>query len=117
MGKLIGVVYLSTTSSSTSKKVLQKALSHLLQVLSKEGESPQSLYELYYEHNNLSTVIAGSSDGVIALPPLGLDLAFNDATMGNVQIAYETITRNDEGAVAYMDFEDREGTGDNDAFE
>ena len=53
--------------------------------------------------------------GIVSLPSMPLDLAFNDAVMDQVKVAWEAVTRDDESPeeIEYMKFVDR-NTGDDD---
>lgn len=51
-------------------------------------------------------------------PPASLDLAFNDATMNNVNTIWKALTKDDVNTAEadYMNFDDREGADDDDDF-
>ena len=106
----IGVVYLSTLSTPTSRILLEKALS---------SESPTVRYRLSYEQTRGSSTSVNVDGAVVDLPPLPLDLAFNDAVMGQVRAAWDAVAKGDEpdGSAEYMKFEDREGAVDDDNFD
>ena len=107
-------------STPASKTLLEKALSSLLAaVTDSDSESATVLYKLSYEQTNGSSTSVNVDGAVVDLPPLPLDLAFNDAVMGQVRAAWDAVTKDDEpdGSVEYMKFEDREGAVDDDNFD
>lgn len=115
---MIGVLYLSTVSSPNAGKLLSKALAGLLATVNTDQETPNPLYELYYEQTGPSSAVS-EADGLIDLPSMRLDLAFNDSTMENVEKTWDALTKDDEqkDGVEYMKFEDREGADDDDQYE
>jgi hypothetical protein len=107
-------------STPTSKTLLEKALSSLLAaVTGSDSESPTVLYKLSYEQTSGSSTSVKVDGAIVDLPPLPLDLAFNDAVMGQVRAAWDAVTKGDEpdGSAEYMKFEDREGAVDDDNFD
>jgi len=114
------VVYLSTLLTPTSRNLLEKALSSLLAAVANgESEAPSALYKLYYEQTSGSSTSVDVDGAIVDFPPLPLDLAFNDAVMGQVRAAWDAVTKGDEpdGSAGYMKFEDREGAVDDDNFD
>lgn len=111
-------MYLSTVSSSDAKGLLKKALTGLLGAVASDQENPKILYELYYEQRSFPT--APEAGGrILSFSPVGLDLAFNDSIMTNVNTIWTGLTKDDENSTEadYMNFDDREGADDDDAFD
>ena len=86
----------------------------LLDVVSDEQSTPNCLFQLSYEQNGGSGSVM-INGGIVSLPSMPLDLAFNDAVMDQVKVAWEAVTRDDESPeeIEYMKFVDR-NTGDDD---
>jgi Rab proteins geranylgeranyltransferase component A len=110
---------LSTVSGDDAKDILKKALAGLLSAVSVDQESPNVLYELYYEQKSFPSAIPDTDGRILGFPPISLDLAFNDATMTNVNTIWKALTKVDDSTVEadYMNFDDREGADDDDGFD
>ncbi|KAF4124477.1 GDP dissociation inhibitor [Geosmithia morbida] len=114
------VIYLSTVSTPASKDVLDKALSSLLEAAVPSGQKPPPcLYKLSYEQTATTDRTNVDDDGpIVNIPPLPLDLSFNDGVMDCVQKAWESVKADDDTHVSeYMKFDDREGAEDNDFYD
>lgn len=81
-----------------------------------DQETPNVLYELYYEQKSFPSAIPDTDSHILGFPPICLDLAFNDVTMTNVNTIWKAITKDDVEA-DYMNFDDREGADDDDGFD
>ncbi|KAF7550668.1 hypothetical protein G7Z17_g5542 [Cylindrodendrum hubeiense] len=114
------VLYLSTVHDASSKSILEKAMSSLVAAVQGGDEassSPPCIYQLYYNQcTGTSSLVDDGNTATFPLPPV--DLAFNDSVLDPVQEAWNMVLggSNDEGA-EYMKFEDREGGGDDDAYD
>jgi RAB protein geranylgeranyltransferase component A len=100
------VLYFTTPSSASAKALLGAALESLLAAL----ESPQCLYQLYYQQSRGPTSIQ-TNGKIVQLPTPSLSLAFDDSTLESVHHAWKTamgISEEDTGE-DYMVFPDREG--------
>ncbi len=97
-----------------SPDALDLALTALLQAVTATADV---LYKLYYEQaasSRQSLVIQQGSATVFEFPSPSLSLAFDDASLDAVQEAWKLITRDKALDDAFMQFEDREGMGDDD---
>lgn len=112
---------MSTISSPNSKDLLEKALTSLLTAVSPDSEPPVVLYKLSYDQHSGGSTSTSVDGNVISFPVLPLDLAFNDNVMAQVKTAWDALPHKSdaEGAEGegYMNFEDREGAGDEDSYE
>lgn len=106
---------MSTMSTPKSKLLLEQALSLLSVAVSPDQEQPKCLYRLSYQQSSAATDVHVDGN-TVNLPPLPLDLAFNDSVMDQVRAAWDVVTQGDEPAedVEYMNFDDREGVIDED---
>ncbi|RMJ10193.1 hypothetical protein CDV36_010191 [Fusarium kuroshium] len=111
------VIYLSTVRTWSAKIVLKKALSSLLAAVVDGQEVPPSIYQLYYEQSIGASTL--NVDGSVATFSSSLSsLAFDDSLLDSVQQAWEIVTAGSgQDEVEYMKFEDREGGGDDDAYD
>ncbi|RSL52197.1 hypothetical protein CEP53_008179 [Fusarium sp. AF-6] len=111
------VIYLSTVRTSSAKIVLEKALSSLLAAVVDGQEVPPSIYQLYYEQSIGASTL--NVDGSVATFSSSLSShAFDDSLLDSVQQAWEIVTAGSgQDEVEYMKFEDREGGGDDDAYD
>lgn len=89
------VLYTTTACSSSSKVLLEAALSRFLQV-AENGEG-KLLYSLYYEQEQPATY---------------LDLAFNDQILEEVETKWKRIVGDETEQAAFMQFEERVGMND-----
>ncbi|KAI0908670.1 rab protein geranylgeranyltransferase component A [Ustulina deusta] len=108
------VVYLTMQATPQSPDALDLALTALLQAVTATADV---LYKLYYEQaasSRQSLVIQQGSATVFEFPSPSLSLAFDDASLDAVQEAWKLITRDKALDDAFMQFEDREGMGDDD---
>ncbi|KAJ3496605.1 hypothetical protein NLG97_g2529 [Lecanicillium saksenae] len=116
------VAYLSTLSTSTSKALLEAALTSLLAAAAPEAQAaPEVIYKLQYEQRGAKapSLDVGEDDIVTFGPPV-LDLAFRDAMLQPVRQAWEKFTgqAGENTDAEYLVFEDREGvTDDDDVFD
>ena len=115
---MTGVVYFSTVSGADAQGVLREALASLLRAFAADQEPPKSLYELYFEQKGPNPTTSDFEGQVFTFPHLHLDLAFNDATIAKVKPVWKTLMNSDETITEadYMNFDDREGADDEDAF-
>lgn len=95
--------------------MLQAALSSFLTAVSADREPPRCLYSLYYEQRGgTGSFTADGRIGTFA--PLPLELSFPDSVLSSVKEAWSMVNGGDAGGgcEGYMEFEDREGTADED---
>lgn len=94
------------------------ALASLLAAVAGAGDDQRSLYQLYYEQRDGPTALH-VKDNVITFPSAPLDLVFNDQVLEPVQEAWKMVMgpAAEADGVEYMKFQDREGQGDDDAYE
>ena len=93
----IGVIYVTTEYSSSSKALLEAALARFLEI-TERGEG-KLLYSLYYELEQTAVL---------------LDLAFNDQILENVETKWKTIVEGEEEQTPFMQFEERIGMNSED---
>ena len=93
----IGVIYVTTEYSSSSKALLEAALARFLEI-TERGEG-KLLYSLYYELEQTAVL---------------LDLAFNDQILENVETKWKTIAEGEEEQTPFMQFEERIGMNSED---
>ncbi|KAF2970676.1 hypothetical protein GQX73_g2887 [Xylaria multiplex] len=108
------VVYLTMQTTPQSSHVLDIALATLLQAVAADGDV---LYKLYYEQANSSRHSLVTSQGsatVFEFPSPSLGLAFDDESLDTVKEAWKIVMKDDALDNAFMQFEDREGMGDDD---
>lgn len=107
------MVYLSTLAASEAEELLNAALSALVKAVPSESEQPKILYRLTYEQGQgcQSTTVDG---GLIKMPTSSLSLTFDDAMLPAVQKAWTVLQHAVDEDQEYMNFEDREGQGDDD---
>ncbi|KAI1276456.1 rab protein geranylgeranyltransferase component A [Xylaria sp. FL0933] len=107
------VVYLTMQAAPQSSQILDQALTALLQAVSTTADV---LYKLYYEQASSShqpLVTSQGSATVFEFPSPSLSLAFDDEGLDAVQEAWKLIMK-DQSDDTFMQFEDREGMGDDD---
>lgn len=122
-----GILYVSTSTSSNAKERLEAAVSSLLSCFhSSEAldetsmsaavpKQPKVLYSVYYEQASASSHNFRTGRTCTLASP-SLDLAFNDATLDNVEEAWQTVMELTAGNDAsqsqahgsFMIFQDRE---------
>lgn len=113
------VFYASTRNMDEPQKRLTKAMALLLEACpgggsTEDSEKPSILFELHYEQyrKSASNVISGSSCN---FPSPSLDLAFDDASLDNVEEAWRRIMDSlAQPTSSYMTFKPREQFGDED---
>jgi RAB protein geranylgeranyltransferase component A len=100
------VLYFTTRTCPSAKALLEAARESLLTAL----ESPQCLYQLYYQQSRGSTS-AQSKGTVVRLPTPSLNLAFDDSTLESVHEAWKMVAgvKSEDMDEEYMVFPDREG--------
>jgi len=91
---------------------LEQSIATLLDSLSEEP-LPRVLWSLRYEQRYSSTTSSQLQDGVLQLPALSSDLALEDEVLESVKRVWAEITGEPEDA--FMKFEAREGSGEDDA--
>ena len=103
-------------------RLLQTAVNRLIDTI-KEAPTATALWYMHYDQKCEPPATTDdydanikcedlSNDHILRLPDLAPGLALDDDVLKHVQAAYHRIV-GDEGA-AFMIFEDREGTGDDD---
>lgn len=111
---------MSTIFTSSSKALLDAALSLLLQAATEDENVPNVIYKLQYQQNGAKAPSLDlAQDDIISFGPPVLDLAFQDAMLQPVKEAYEKFT-GQTGEIAdaeYLSFEDREVHDDDDVFD
>lgn len=114
---ILDVIYLSTIRASSAKIILEKALSSLLAAVVDGQEAPPCIYKLYYEQSIGASTL--NVDGSVATFSSSLpSLAFDDSLLDSVQRAWELVPGgSSQDEAGYMKFEDREGGGDDDAYD
>ncbi|KAL6857861.1 Rab proteins geranylgeranyltransferase component A [Amphichorda felina] len=112
------VIYLSTVFTSSSRGLLEKALSSLLAAVADDPGDVTYLYKLHFEQRGGSASVDVNGP-VVGLPSLPVDLSFNDSVMDRVRAAWEVVMKGDEPAegTEYMKFDDREGAADDDRYD
>ncbi|RSL73317.1 hypothetical protein CEP54_000475 [Fusarium duplospermum] len=110
-------IYLSTVRTSSAKIVLEKTLSSLLAAVADGQQVPPCIYQLYYEQSIGASTL--NVDGSVTTFSSSLSsLAFDDSLLDSVQQAWGLVTGGPgQDEVEYMKFEDREGGGDDDAYD
>lgn len=100
------VLYFTTRTCPLAKALLEAALESLLTAL----ESPQCLYQLYYQQSHGSTSIQ-SKGTLVHLPAPSLNLAFDDSTLESIHEAWKMVMdgKREDIDEEYMVFADREG--------
>lgn len=110
----IGIIYLTIQASPQSSHHLDLALTALLQAIT---DSADVLYKLYYEQATSSreplTTLRGGAT-VFEFPSPSLSLAFDDGSLDAVHEAWKLVMKHEAVSDAFMQFEDREGMGDDD---
>jgi hypothetical protein len=109
------VLYFTTLSTPSAKDHLQAALSSLLLAVRDGDQTPECLYQLYYQQSRGSTEL--KIDGkILQLPAPSLTLAFDDSTLQSVRQAWKVAMgpAADEPETEYMVFPDREGADEYD---
>jgi hypothetical protein len=94
---MLGVLYGTTASSSSSKTLLEAAFAKFLKIA--ENGERKLLYSLFYEQRQAAAA---------------LDLAFNDQILGDVETKWKSITEGGEEQTPFMQFEERSGMNDED---
>lgn len=105
--------------SESSTKILEAALSSLLQVVAGDSPAGKSLFQLSYNQVGITKTTLSAKGKIASFSPIMLDLAFNDMLLNPVHDAWRCVMGDAiaEG-VEYMSFDDREGANDDDdAFE
>ncbi|KAF4454802.1 hypothetical protein F53441_2744 [Fusarium austroafricanum] len=111
------VIYFSTVCTSSTRSVLERALSSLLAAVSNGQDVTPPIYQLYYEQNSGSNSLS-INRGIATFSPMPLSLAFDDSILESVYEAWKLVTTDSEGtSTDYMNFEDREGGGDDDLYD
>ncbi|KAL3965021.1 hypothetical protein ACCO45_002025 [Purpureocillium lilacinum] len=107
------IVYLSTISDSSSKELLESALSSFLETLSPGQDQPKCLYRLSYEQRGgTGACSVDKTTGTFSPPPP--HLAFDDSLLVSVRQAWDLVIGDSAADTEYMQFEDREGAVDED---
>jgi Rab proteins geranylgeranyltransferase component A len=116
------VVYGSTSlPGSEGQTHLEAAVTNLLEAFAGVDENPTILWSLRFTQLGLAceddcqtnTISKGSiPDRMICLPPLSLDIAFDDKIIDAVKAAWKTILGNDVTDAEFMNFDDRVGLDD-----
>ncbi|KAI1365402.1 rab protein geranylgeranyltransferase component A [Xylaria arbuscula] len=108
------VIYLTVQKTPQSSHHLDLALTALLQATT---DGTDVLYKLYYEQATSSrhplTTPQGSAT-VFEFPSPSLSLAFDDGSLDAVQEAWKLVMKDEAAENAFMQFEDREGMGNDD---
>ncbi|RDW80121.1 hypothetical protein BP6252_04759 [Coleophoma cylindrospora] len=100
------VIYASTSQTASSKKLLDLCVSSFIKAVT--AENAQLLYNLHYEQKQ-STFESYSAGVVHHLQDPSLDLAFDDALLGDVEEAWNVTAKNIglEDSGTFLQFEER----------
>ncbi|KAJ8121308.1 hypothetical protein ONZ43_g2206 [Nemania bipapillata] len=108
------VVYLTMQATPLSSHALDSALIALLQAVM---PTAAILYKLYYEQAitaRNSSVTSQSGAIVFEFPSPSLGLAYDDESLDAVKEAWRLVMKDEASDDSFMQFEDREGLGDDD---
>ena len=105
--RFIGVLYVTTRFSDTSKALLQKAVEVLLRAAA-SGDG-KLLYMFYYEQQESALSSDSSSRAADSL-----DLAFDDGILEEVKSDWKRVIGDAAVDAAFMCFEDRTGINEED---
>lgn len=116
----IGILYLTTPSTSSSTSILDAALVALLSLVAPtDGSAPRSIWQLRYEQacSSSTSLDAQPDAGLFTFAPTNPALAFDDTTLDPVKAVWRAALgaeATDDVVEGYMKFEDREGMADDD---
>ncbi|KAI1124270.1 rab protein geranylgeranyltransferase component A [Nemania abortiva] len=108
------VIYLTMQAGPQSSRVLDIAVTALLQAVT---PTAAILYKLYYEQSisaRQSLVTSQGGATVFEFPSPSLGLAFDDENLDAVKEAWKLVLKDEATDDTFMKFEDREGMGGDD---
>ena len=110
-----GVIYAQTfTSSSTSEvgySLLSRALDALLATLHEEPKA-EVLWKMHYSQETPASEPVKSDDRILKTPDIPPSFVLEDNVLHTVQDIWECFVGEDGKGGGFMNFEDREGAGD-----